>query len=246
MRDQGNGRSSTKQEERSKRQERAERILDAAAGLIQRWGYNKTTIDDIAKQAGVAKGTIYLHWKTREDLFRALIIHEEAKLIEDIKQHVASDSEGTTLHGVIKHSIFATLKRPIWKAVMLRDTDMLGELARREASNTQSQERIESFKTYFEFLRSHGLVRTDIGIQEQIYMLEAISLGFLLAEPFLPDEFKFPDEVVAEMTGETIRRTFELREPATANEVQEGSRAFKQYFDRSVEIIKAQDQKEME
>ncbi len=53
-------------ENRPKRQERAERILDAAAALIQRWGYNKTTIDDIAKQAGVAKGTIYLHWKTRD------------------------------------------------------------------------------------------------------------------------------------------------------------------------------------
>ena len=60
--------------ERSKREERADRILDAAANLILRWGYKKTTIDDIAKQAGVAKGTIYLHWKTREDLFVALLI----------------------------------------------------------------------------------------------------------------------------------------------------------------------------
>lgn len=50
-------------EERSKRQERAHRILDAAAELVLRWGYKKTTIDDIAKQAKVAKGTIYLHWK---------------------------------------------------------------------------------------------------------------------------------------------------------------------------------------
>ena len=54
------------QRERSKRQVRAERILDAAATLVERWGYHKTTIDDIAKQAGVAKGTIYLHWKTRD------------------------------------------------------------------------------------------------------------------------------------------------------------------------------------
>ncbi len=67
-----NGTSATP-EDRSRRQERADRILDAAAELILRWGYRKTTIDDIAKQAGVAKGTIYLHWKTREDLFMALI-----------------------------------------------------------------------------------------------------------------------------------------------------------------------------
>ena len=53
----GNG-ESRKLEEKSKRQDRARRILDAAAELIQRWGYNKTTIDDIARQAGGAKGTI--------------------------------------------------------------------------------------------------------------------------------------------------------------------------------------------
>ncbi|OLD80902.1 MAG: hypothetical protein AUG54_04740 [Ktedonobacter sp. 13_1_20CM_4_53_7] len=53
-------------EERSKREQRANRILDAAAELMLRWGYNKTTIDDIARYAGVAKGTIYLHWKNHE------------------------------------------------------------------------------------------------------------------------------------------------------------------------------------
>ena len=38
---------------------RAERLLDAAADLIARFGYDKTTINDIAGQAGVAKGTVY-------------------------------------------------------------------------------------------------------------------------------------------------------------------------------------------
>jgi len=52
-----------------RRQERARRILDAAVALILLWGYNQTAIDDVARQAGVAKGTIYLlYWKTRENL----------------------------------------------------------------------------------------------------------------------------------------------------------------------------------
>ena len=72
--------------ERSRREQRADRILDAAAELMLRWGYNKTTIDDIARLAGVAKGTIYLHWKTREDLFTALMRREYIRLVEDIQQ----------------------------------------------------------------------------------------------------------------------------------------------------------------
>src|SRR5436305_2585490 len=97
------------QEDRSRRQERADRILDAAAELIERWGYNKTTIDDIARQAGVAKGTIYLHWKTRDDLFWALLTREDVRLAADIRQRIASDPAGMTLHSLIKHIILVTL-----------------------------------------------------------------------------------------------------------------------------------------
>ncbi|MFL5625107.1 MAG: TetR/AcrR family transcriptional regulator, partial [Ktedonobacteraceae bacterium] len=64
--------ASTQPQEVSRRQERAQRILDAAAALILRWGYHKTTLDDISRETGIAKGTIYLHWKTREELFGAL------------------------------------------------------------------------------------------------------------------------------------------------------------------------------
>lgn len=233
------------QEERSRRQERAQRILDAAAGLIQRWGYKKTTIDDIAKHAGVAKGTIYLHWKTREELFRALMLREELKLAEDIKQRIAHDPEGSTLHGMIKHATLATMKHPLWKAVLLRDTVMLGELARPQAGNAAYEEQVASFKVYFEFLRSQGLVRTDIGLREEVYMLSAISLGFLLVEPFLTDEFKLSDEEAAAMLAETIRCTFEPHHAATPGELEGASNAFNQYFDRMVDIMKEESQKEM-
>src|SRR5438874_12461278 len=98
------------EEDRSWRQERADRILDAAAELILRWGYKKTTIDDIARQARVAKGTIYLHWKTREDLFMALIYREETRLFTEIGQNMEDDPEGMTLAAMIKYSMLPTLK----------------------------------------------------------------------------------------------------------------------------------------
>src|SRR5437764_7791489 len=140
----GNG-ESRKQEEQSKRQERAQRILDAAAELVQRWGYNKTTIDDIARQAGVAKGTIYLHWKTREALFMALLTREYLTVIEEFRQHVLSDPENVTLHGLTRQAILLTMSRPLIKAMLLGDTDMLGELTRREYTDPTSvtQRRVE-------------------------------------------------------------------------------------------------------
>src|ERR1700694_2179561 len=137
-----------------KREERAQRILNVAAELIQRWGYNKTTIDDIARQAGVAKGTIYLHWKTREDLFTALMKREYIRLVQDLQQRIASDPEGGTLHGLTKHSMLATLKSPLMKAVLLRDTDLLGEWMRKESASASYSEQIAQSLALLELFRS--------------------------------------------------------------------------------------------
>src|SRR5512133_3371714 len=84
---------SKQRKESKKRIDRAHRILDTATALILRWGYSKTTIDDIARQAGVAKGTIYLHWKTREALFAALMTREKLLFAEDFKQRIIADPE---------------------------------------------------------------------------------------------------------------------------------------------------------
>ena len=195
-------------EERSKREQRAERILDAAAELMLRWGYNKTTIDDIARQAGVAKGTIYLHWKTREDLFTALMKREYIRLAEDIRQRLSSDPEGGTLHGLTKQSVLATMKSPLMKAVLLRDTDLLGEWMRKEYASVSYSEQIAQSLALFEHLRSRGVVRDDIDIHKQAYMLSAISMGFLVIDQYMPDDFKYSDEEIVEMVTEVVERVF--------------------------------------
>jgi AcrR family transcriptional regulator len=238
------------QEERSRRQERADRILDAAAELVLRWGYKKTTIDDIAKQAGVAKGTIYLHWKTREDLFMALLTREDLKLAEDMKQRIASDPEGATLRGFVKQTTTALMKNPLMKALFLNDTDMLGEIANREYSSATYPQRIENYKAFLEFLRSHGLVSTDIGIREQTYIFSAVWIGFLLVDPWMPDEFKVSDDEMVEMLADTVQRALEPRNTTTdivkdAASLQEASNALNLYIDQEVDAIKVM-QKELE
>lgn len=195
-------------EERSKREQRADRILDAAAALMLRWGYNKTTIDDIARTAGVAKGTIYLHWKTREDLFLALMEREYARLVHDIQQRIASDPDGGTLQALIKHSMLATLKSPLMKAVLLRDNDLIGEWIRREYASATYNQQIAQPLALLELYRSRGVLRDDIDVRKMVYMLDAITIGFLVIDQYMPEDFRFSDEEVAEMTAEAVKRTF--------------------------------------
>lgn len=236
------------QREQSKQQVRAERVLDAAATLVERWGYNKTTIDDIARQSGVAKGTIYLHWKTREALFMALLTREYLTVVEEFRQHVLSDPDSVTLHGLTRQAILLTMSRPLIKAMILGDTEMLGKLTRREYADPTSvtQRRVEFGSIYIELLRSKGLVRTDISVREQLYMLLAITTGFLVTDQFMPDEYKVSLEESAEMAAETIRRTFDPGEPLSPEKVQEVHTIFIQLFDHLIDAVKERIQKETE
>ena len=76
------GESPERQSASDERKLREERLLDAATTLLMRWGYRKTTIDDVAREAGVGKGTIYLHWKDKNELFRAAIWREQQRYSE--------------------------------------------------------------------------------------------------------------------------------------------------------------------
>src|SRR5580765_5059248 len=53
--------------------ERRQAIIEAALDEFIARGFAATRLDDIAKRAGVAKGTIYLHFKDKESMFEDLI-----------------------------------------------------------------------------------------------------------------------------------------------------------------------------
>ena len=61
-------------------------ILDAADRLLARYGYKKMTIDDLASEVGIGKGTIYLHFNSKEEVALARI----DRIIERLKQQLQS------------------------------------------------------------------------------------------------------------------------------------------------------------
>ncbi len=86
--------------------EKKECILSAATRLFARFGFKKTSVDQIAKDAGVAKGTVYLAADTKEDLFYQAVHREVraytaeiAKLIDPRKAADVMLAE-TTLAGI--------------------------------------------------------------------------------------------------------------------------------------------------
>ncbi|MEZ4489891.1 MAG: helix-turn-helix domain-containing protein [Cyanobacteriota/Melainabacteria group bacterium] len=48
-------------------------LIDGARELFGRYGFEKTTVDDIARHTGIGKGSVYLEFKTKEDILIAII-----------------------------------------------------------------------------------------------------------------------------------------------------------------------------
>ncbi|HXW84374.1 MAG TPA: helix-turn-helix domain-containing protein, partial [Candidatus Binataceae bacterium] len=78
-------------------------ILDAAMRLFAQYGYRRTSIDDIARAAEIAKGTVYLSFTSKEEVFRALC----AQLIERVE---AEAERARRLDGPIEERLDALLE----------------------------------------------------------------------------------------------------------------------------------------
>lgn len=68
--------------------QRAQKILDVAFLLFARQGIRKTTIEQIAAAAGIGKGTIYLSFKSKDEIFTAIIRREAHLFFQTLRRAV--------------------------------------------------------------------------------------------------------------------------------------------------------------
>ena len=91
------------------REDISDLILDAADRLLARYGYKKMTMDDVAKEVGIGKGTIYLHFKSKEEIALARVDRIVDRLNERLR--AIADSNG---------SAAARLRRMLLERVLFR------------------------------------------------------------------------------------------------------------------------------
>lgn len=200
-------------EQRSKYQERAERILDAAAELVLRWGYKRVTIEEIAKRAVIGKGTVYLHWKTREALFIAMLLRESIILYDEQIQAARQDPAEILLHRQTRRFFLGVMRRPLLRAVFSRDIDVLGDLAHETSIAPVRIQKMDTAAELYDLLRQHGLMRTDMDAQAQRYAVNAVTTGCYLVEPLISGLAEPALEAKADAISQTVRNAFEPSTP---------------------------------
>ncbi|TVL90901.1 TetR/AcrR family transcriptional regulator [Streptomyces sp. SAJ15] len=75
----------------TRRQATRRKLFDAAVTLIAEQGFSRTTVDEIAERAGVAKGTVYYNFASKTVLFEELLRHG-IELLTDSLQRAADET----------------------------------------------------------------------------------------------------------------------------------------------------------
>ena len=206
------------QPQSDERKLREERILEAAATLLVRWGFRKTTIDDVAREAGVAKGTIYLHWRDKNELFRAAIIHAQQQAMADVTQRIAADPEGGLPHRLWTHGMMAALTNPLMSAIMRGKTDVFQGM--RDVFDPATLAQLTGdYEEYIVQLQRAGLIRADLPVSVIAFLTSALKIGIISTPEIFGWEQTPSLEQLTETISDLIRRWLEPERPPSDSAV---------------------------
>ena len=115
--------------DQSREAKKRRRILAAAYALFLSQGYRKTSVDDVAKKAHVAKGTVYLYFKSKSDLLVHSVAFEKKSLMAQMTRIL---SEQTPTHERLREFIRLTLiaarDMPLSARLLTGDVELLEAL----------------------------------------------------------------------------------------------------------------------
>jgi AcrR family transcriptional regulator len=201
-------------EQGTSRQERAAQIVTAAGTLLLRHGYQRITMEDVAREAGVGTGTLYLHWKSKEALFETVLLRELVALWVELADQLDADPTDVLLHRLLGHLLRAIKQRPLAQALFTRDTGLLGKLVQRSAMLRAQP--LTSGAALISLLRELGLMRTDTTLDVQAYAFSAIWAGFSLVDPLLSADDQASLDIQVAALSAAVRATFEPERPPHA------------------------------
>ena len=83
-----------------------EKILTVASRMFGKYGFHKTTVDEIARTAHKAKGSVYYYFKSKEDLFLAVVL-QEINVLKNGLTRIITDSQDAT--GMIRNYLVSRM-----------------------------------------------------------------------------------------------------------------------------------------
>lgn len=191
---------------KSDNEKREQGILDAAANLITHYGYDKTTVSDIARQAGISKGAIYLHFDSKDALFEALLLREMMNYSQHWLELIEADPQGGTMAGVYKNILYALNSNPFMSAIFKKDRRILGSYIRKPNNLFQASGGGSMRHEFLKMMQDVGAIRKDIDTKVYAHIMNMLAFGLVSMDEIVnPDDIPPMDELI-EAIGDIMNR----------------------------------------
>lgn len=194
---------------RSRRKEaRPAEIIDRAIEVFLEKGFEATRLEEIARRVGVVKGTIYIYFETKEQLFRAVV---QKVVLTNVRQihagMLAIDEPASVLIPAILAQIGATVgssRAPAVATLILREAHRVPDLARIWFDEVVLP-MIQTLSQVIERSQARGEMREGEAMLHAFSILGPMVMANLYREIFGPLGVVLPDpEKLARQHAQTL------------------------------------------
>ena len=148
-------------------------ILNAAAKVFQNRRFDEVTLDEIAAQAGVGKGTIYLYFSNKEDLFIQMAMVGVDAMTERTQEITAMDAEFRERFFLFGRMAGDFVRK---RSIMFQLMNQIGSEEIQKEFMQQHQELICSARGLLQVGMDEGVLRSDVTVAD----LHCMLIGSLL------------------------------------------------------------------
>ena len=189
--------------------DKVKKIVDATEKLFTRHRYHEVTLDEISRRAGVGKGTIYLYFKNKEELYYQTVLSGLDSLIESLERCASSgckdSGEALLKLSEMVHRFFSA-RRGLF--ALLRSEELRGSDGRERFHYKWQQKRktiTEIFAAGIRLGIEEGRYRNhlDPAITAALF-LGMLSFGFRLGQGF--EKVRNPARLAMEIFEKGVRR----------------------------------------
>jgi TetR/AcrR family fatty acid metabolism transcriptional regulator len=159
-------------------------ILDAAYELFGSGGFYETKMSEVAERAGIAKGTVYLYFKSKEELFMAVTHRDCEGFLQQLQERLkASDTLAGQLSLIAKHHLHYYYERKQHTNLFFRAPNNNPELV---AYMTLFME--QYMQAVVKVLLEGGASEPELMAQSYIGMLDRLKMDILFDPSFSEED----------------------------------------------------------
>ena len=179
-------------------------ILEAARRRFLRFGARKTTMDEVAREAGCSRTTLYAHFRNKEDLYANLLEQDAEVFIHEASGVLVTDAiAGRKIRRVVEITRHTYAQNHLMRLALAGDTEMSLEPVAHAFTREQEQRIVELLRQVLEQGVVEGSLRS-IDTERVAYLM--FHLGRFLVERETAGTGDYPFDEILPLMDEVFAR----------------------------------------